>query len=243
MATKTKNTNALAELERLREAARLAHRRADELDAAARGGARRRDSAASQLRAFYAGQEGGDELDKAREKELRANLADIEGRLVARTSMTQGRQTVTYIDIEGEGRAQAARDQADRADQARDEFVRSRSDELQAELIERSAAASDRLMAAMAELADADGQWRTVRHRWSELGLADPGEVPPPLDIDQVSLVHQQILGGAKDRRGAFPCPVRHAPGGETEERDAFPLRGWERHPVVVSSMHGLGTP
>jgi hypothetical protein len=240
----TKTTKpALAQLEELREEARKAHRRADEADAEVRGGARRRDSAASALRNYYAGIEGGDPPDKARAKELHEALADIEANLVARTSSTHGRQTTTYIDVQAEGRAQGARDLAARADMARDEYIRDHSDELQAELIERSIAARDRLMDALAELADADGQWRTVRHRWSELGLADPGEVPPPLDIDQVSLVHQQILGGAKDRRGAFPCPVRHAPGGETEERDAFPLRGWERHPVVVSSMHGLGTP
>lgn len=242
MATRTTKP-VLAQLEELREEARKAHRRADEADAEVRGGARRRDSAASALRNYYAGIEGGDPPDKAREKELHEALADIEANLVARTSSTHGRQTTTYIDVQAEGRAQGARDLAARADMARDEFVRSRSDELQAELIERSIATRDRLMDALAELADADGQWRTVRHRWSELGLAEAGEIPPAIDLGEVSLTYQQVLGGAKDPRGAFPMPPHLAPTGETEARDALPLRGWERHPVVVSSMHGLGTP
>lgn len=241
MATKTTKP-ALAQLEELREEARKAKRRADELDVATRSGARRRDSAASALRNYFAGLEGGDEPDPAREQELREALADLERRLVARTSMTRGIQTTTYIDTEAEGRAQGARDLADRADQARDEFVRSRSDELQAELIDKAISARDRMMDALAELAGADGAWRTTRQRWVELGLAEAGEIPPAIDLGEVSLTYQQIEGGAKDRRGIFPCPVRFAPGGDDEARDALPLRGWERHPRVISSQSGLGT-
>jgi hypothetical protein len=240
----TKTTKpALAQLEELREEARKAHRRADEADAEVRGGARRRDSAASALRNYYAGLEAGDPPDKAREKALRADLADLEGRLVARSSLTRGVQTVTFVDVEAEGRAQAARDQADRAAGLVDAFIGDHRTELQAELVERSIAARDRLMDALAELADSDGAWRSARNAWVELGQGEAGEIPPAIDLGELSLTHQQLLHGAKDRRGAYPMPVRLAPGGETEERDALPLRGWERHPVVVSSMHGLGTP
>lgn len=240
----TKTTKpALAQLEELREEARQAHRRADEADAEVRGGARRRDSAASALRNYYAGIEGGDPPDPQREKELREALADIEANLVARTSSTHGRQTTTYIDVQAEGRAQGARDLAARADMARDEYIRDHRNEFEAELIDKAISARDRMMDALAELADADGAWRTTRQRWVELGLAEAGEVPPALDLGEVSLTYQQVQGGAKDARGIFPMPPRLAPGGETEARDALPLRGWERHPVVVSSMHGLGTP
>lgn len=243
MTTKTRQSSAFERLDELRATAREAHAKADELAVKARGAGRRLEGARRALAQYLSARAAGAmKADPARERQLRDELAAIQGRTTSVPYSMNGEQRgYRVVDFEADAATEGARLVAGDADAEVAAFAAERRDELAAELRERAEAARDGLIEAVEEASRVHGEWRTVRTLWVELLGVSPAEVPaPPLPLGDVELIVAQVQGGAKDPRGLLPAPVEPLEGEELAPAPGA-LRGWQHVPRVVSSAGGLG--
>jgi len=152
-------------LQELRDAARQAEARRDEVRLERDRAQRAVNSAEGALADHFGKIERGEKPDAPQEKVLRAALEK------ARVSAT----------LEWDARARAAAERVTEAEQAVREFIAGNVDALAAELVEEAAGARDGLLAAVEALNVAEGRWNGVRARWEPLMAArgiGPGELP-----------------------------------------------------------------
>lgn len=240
---------AFAELEALEQSVRDAETALQDAEQSRRRRQRERDAVGHELQAFYA---SGDVHDKEKLAGLQRQMEDLQAGLVPRTVSGPDGARVEMVDVEAEGRVAGAYSRVEDAKNAVTTFIIDERKRLQAELVERSIALPDEILEAAQALFAAAGKWRGVRNQWITLGEfwgVAPAEVPllplPGLAMDDIHRVLEQAQGGARDRRGLYPMPVRLAPGsGSSEEvKYAADLEGWAHVPRVLSSAGLPGGP
>lgn len=242
--------SAFGELRALEQKVRAAEAAVQDAELAKRRAQRERDAVAGEIQAYWAGIAEGAKPDPKRLEALKGRTQELQAGLVAR-SVSDGRVVrIEMVDVAADGQIAGAFAAVEEAKGAVAAFIVDERDRLQAELVERSIAARDALMAGVEAFFGAVSEWRRVRAEWIEVGERwdiAPGELPlTPFDgvaLQDIQLAYEQARGGARDPRGMFPMPPRLAPGSEDPDRVEYPgsLRGWAHVPRVMSSEGGPG--
>jgi hypothetical protein len=239
---------ALADLEGLERAAHEAEARVTTALAERHQSARWLPAAQAKLAEYLTAVDNGSrKRDAALEREMRANVTDLEAMRVA---VEQRGQSTRYADRRAIARHADALDAAQDAAGVVVASIVEHRDELEEEMRARSLAARDRLLAAIDELSAAAGQWTATARDWrvflARWNGPSPGEIPgmplPGIAMEDIQLVAAQVRGGAKDPRGALPMPISLAPCDDPDDEATSPdgLRGWVSVPRVLSGRLGL---
>lgn len=249
MQTKQKTRpSALAELDTLQRAANAAEANVTTALAERHQSGRWLPAAQAKLAEYLSAVDNGSrKRDAALEREMRANVTDCDAMRVA---VEQRGGSTRYADRRKIAAHEDALDAAQDAANGAVAFIVEHRAELEDEMRARSLAARDRLLAAIDELSAAAAQWTATAHDWraflSRWNGPSPIEIPHfPIDgiaMQDIELVAAQILGGAKDPRGALPMPISLAPRNPDDDEATNPdsLRGWTRVPRVISGEGGV---
>lgn len=244
MTRKTKQ-GALEQLAALGQAVHEAERLANVALAERMSSARWLDAARAELGAYITDVGNAKrDRDAKVERELRDKVTDLEA---MRVEIDRRGDAIRYADRRAVERHEDAMLAAQEAEHDRIAFIVAHRHDLEAELLEQSLVARDRLIAAVEDLSSAQGawsavarQWRGMFERWGESPATIPTAPLPADAMQDIELVIAQVRGGAKDPRGIIPAPATLT-AADGEERHETPLRGWEHRVRVVSSATGLG--
>ena len=207
---------ALEHLQQLRERHAEAARAVQAAEAELNASARWYPAAQAELAAYLDAVENGQrEPNAAVAAGLRARVTDLGAYRVERDR--RGPTSVRYADKRAVGHHQDALDNAQLAQGAIHDFIRSERGTLEAEMLEAAEQARDRLLIAADAASSALAEWRQQRQRWLELGevWVSPAETPPlPVqgigrDVIEEALLDQQRAGGhIRHPRLPTPAPV-----------------------------------
>lgn len=245
----TTTRSALADLAGLQRAAHEADAQVSTALAERHQSARWLPAAQAKLAAYLTAIDNGSrKRDAALERELRANVTDLEAMRVA---VEKRGSSTRYADRRAITRHVDAMDAAQDAAGVVVAYIVEHRAEIEDEMRARSLTARDRLLGAIDELSSAAGQWtataqdwRVFISRWPDLSPAEIPRMPlPGIALQDIELVAAQVNGGARDPRGALPMPISLAPRNPDDDEATSPagLRGWANVPRVISSRHGLG--